>query len=104
MSTNTNPKATINYKRLNMYKHQGSYKNYMQNICFLSLLHYRCDMASNRWQEELHVPKKTPHNSAVGFVVLDGELHVLTLSNAFDPQETRRKQHHKTPFPHPFRF
>ena len=75
----------------------------MQNICFLSLLHYR-DMASNRWQEELHVPKKTPHNSAVGFVVLDGELHVLTLSNAFDPQETRRKQHHKTPFPHPFRF
>ena len=64
-------------------------------ICYLSLLHYRYDMASNRWQEESHVPKKTPHNSAFGFVVLDGELHVLTLLNAFDPQETRRKQHHK---------
>ena len=61
-------------------------------------------MASNRWQEELHVPKKTPHNSAVGFVVLDGELHVLTLLNAFDPQETRRKHHHETPFPHPLDF
>ncbi|XP_075642436.1 F-box/kelch-repeat protein OR23 isoform X1 [Castanea sativa] len=56
---------------------------------------FRYDMASNRWQEESHVPKKNPHNSAFGFVELDGELHVLTLLNAFDPQETRRKRHHK---------
>ena len=28
-------------------------------ICFLSLLHYRYDMASNRWQKESHVPKNT---------------------------------------------
>ena len=28
-------------------------------ICFLSLMHYRYDMASNRWQEESHVPKET---------------------------------------------
>ena len=28
-------------------------------ICFLSLIHYRYDMASNCWQEESHVPKET---------------------------------------------
>ena len=28
-------------------------------ICFLSLMHYRYDMASNCWQEESHVPKET---------------------------------------------
>ena len=60
-----------------------------------SLLLYRYDMASNRWWKESQVPKKAPHNSSFGFVVLDGELHVMTLLNAVDTTETRRKQHHK---------
>ncbi|KAE7997782.1 hypothetical protein FH972_002386 [Carpinus fangiana] len=55
----------------------------------------RYDMASNRWRKESQVPKKAPHNSSFGFVVLDGELHVMTLLNAVDTTETRRKQHHK---------
>ncbi|KAB1208797.1 F-box/kelch-repeat protein OR23 [Morella rubra] len=55
----------------------------------------RYDMASNRWWEESHVPKKAPHNSAFGFVVLDGELHVMTLLNASDPTESRRKRNQK---------
>lgn len=60
-----------------------------------SLLPHRYDMASNRWWKESHVPKKAPHNSSLGFVVLDGELHVMTLLNAVDSTETQRKRHHK---------
>lgn len=64
-------------------------------LCSFTQLHYRYDMASNRWWEESHVPKKAPHNSAFGFVVLDGELHVMTLLNASDPTESRRKRNQK---------
>jgi hypothetical protein len=60
-----------------------------------SQLLYRYDMASNQWREESHVPKKALHNSSFGFVVLDGELHVMTLLNAVDSTETRRKRRHK---------
>jgi hypothetical protein len=38
---------------------------------------------------------KALHNSSFGFVVLDGELHVMTLLNAVDSTETRRKRRHK---------
>ncbi|XP_018827298.1 F-box/kelch-repeat protein OR23 [Juglans regia] len=56
---------------------------------------FRYDMASNQWRGETHVPNTAPHNSAFGFVVLDGELHVMTLLNAVNSTETRRKRHHK---------
>jgi hypothetical protein len=38
---------------------------------------------------------KALHNSSFGFVVLDGELHVMTLLNAVDSTETRKKRRHK---------
>lgn len=52
-------------------------------------------MLSNRWLSESHVPRKTPHNSSSGFVVLDGELYVLTYSSVVGMTETRRSRHHK---------
>lgn len=50
----------------------------------------RYDMASNRWREESRVPREAPLNSSFGFVVLDGELHVVTLKKAVESVDTRR--------------
>lgn len=67
---------------------------YCDDIC---ILHCRYDMASNRWCEESHVPRKAPSDSSFGFVVLDGELHVISLLKAVRSAETRRLRHHKKP-------
>ncbi|KAL5538692.1 hypothetical protein UlMin_045980 [Ulmus minor] len=55
----------------------------------------RYDMASNRWWEETHVPKKPPGNSSFGFVELNGELHVITTLKSADSTECRRSRQHK---------
>ncbi|XP_022898257.1 F-box/kelch-repeat protein OR23 [Olea europaea var. sylvestris] len=55
----------------------------------------RYDMTSNRWIKETSVPKKASDDSSVGFVSLDGELHLLTLVNGNDSPESRRSRQHK---------
>lgn len=60
----------------------------------LSLMSCRYDMASNRWREESRVPREAPLNSSFGFVVLDGELHVVTLKKAVESVDTRRSRQH----------
>ncbi|XP_057965061.1 F-box/kelch-repeat protein OR23 [Malania oleifera] len=56
---------------------------------------FRYNMASNTWTKESCVPRKGPIDSEFGFVVLDGELHVMTLLNGADSVETRRPRHQK---------
>ncbi|KAH8509379.1 hypothetical protein H0E87_011221 [Populus deltoides] len=56
---------------------------------------FRYDMASNSWQKESSVPRKAPFNSSFGFVVLDGELHVMTTVQGGDLMETRRSRQQK---------
>ena len=55
----------------------------------------RYNMASNRWEKESSVPRKAPYKSSFGFVVLNGELHVMTTVNGIDSTETRRSRQHK---------
>ncbi|XP_061354013.1 F-box/kelch-repeat protein OR23 [Gastrolobium bilobum] len=57
----------------------------------------RYDMSSNRWLYESRVPRKAPYNSSFGFVVLDGELYVVTHLCVVDSTETRRSRHQKRP-------
>ncbi|CAI9785719.1 unnamed protein product [Fraxinus pennsylvanica] len=56
---------------------------------------FRYDMASNHWIKETSVPKKASDDSSVGFVALDGELHLLTLLNGNDSPDSRRSRQHK---------
>ncbi|KAI9071948.1 hypothetical protein K1719_046093 [Acacia pycnantha] len=55
----------------------------------------RYDMSLNRWLFESRVPRKAPCNSSFGFVVLYGELYVMTNLNAVDVVEPRRNRRHK---------
>ncbi|TKY62382.1 F-box/kelch-repeat protein OR23 [Spatholobus suberectus] len=57
----------------------------------------RYDMSSNRWLYESRVPRKAPYNSSFGFVVLDGELYVVTHLCVVYFTETRRSRHQKRP-------
>ncbi|CAJ1902047.1 unnamed protein product [Sphenostylis stenocarpa] len=56
---------------------------------------FRYDMSSNRWLYESRVPRKAPYNSSFGFVVLDGELYVVTHLCVVDFTETRRSRQQK---------
>ncbi|XP_065861008.1 F-box/kelch-repeat protein OR23 isoform X2 [Euphorbia lathyris] len=56
---------------------------------------FRYNMVSNSWGKESSVPKKAPSNSSCGFVVLDGELHVMTLVKGGDSTESRRSRQQK---------
>ncbi|KAB2016089.1 hypothetical protein E1A91_D08G074800v1 [Gossypium mustelinum] len=55
----------------------------------------RYDMASNRWQKECSVPRRAPCKSSYGLVVLNEELHVMTIVNGIDSTETRRSRQQK---------
>ncbi|XAR58621.1 hypothetical protein NMG60_11014094 [Bertholletia excelsa] len=59
---------------------------------------FRYDMDSNCWWKETSVPRKAHDDSSVGFVALEGELHVMTIVNSIDLMETRRSRlpHKKT--------
>lgn len=41
------------------------------------------------------MPRQAPYNSSFGFIVLDGELHVITLLKGGDSAETRRSRQQK---------
>ncbi|KAK4758866.1 hypothetical protein SAY87_020167 [Trapa incisa] len=57
---------------------------------------FRYHMASNRWLKESYLPRRTPPGSAHGFVVLDGELHVVSPLCAQDSAINRRSRTPKT--------
>ncbi|KAK6120043.1 hypothetical protein DH2020_046173 [Rehmannia glutinosa] len=56
---------------------------------------FRYDMSSNRWEKETCVPRKASDDASVGFVALDGELHLLNLLNVNDSTDGRRSRPHK---------
>ncbi|KAL2236440.1 F-box/kelch-repeat protein OR23 [Sesamum indicum] len=58
---------------------------------------FRYDMTSNRWAKESCVPRKASDDASVGFVALDGELHLLTLLSVNDSADGRRSRQHKRP-------
>ncbi|KAL3849946.1 hypothetical protein ACJIZ3_011828 [Penstemon smallii] len=59
------------------------------------LLSCRYDMISNLWTKETCVPRKASRDASVGFVALDGELHLLTPLNVSDSTNSRRSHQHK---------
>ncbi|KAJ0449990.1 putative F-box domain, kelch-type beta propeller, F-box-like domain superfamily [Helianthus annuus] len=56
---------------------------------------FRYDMNSNRWWKETTLPKRAIDESAVGFVALNGELHVMATHNGAGSVENRRLRRHK---------
>lgn len=52
-------------------------------------------MTSNRWLKETTLPKRALDESAVGFVALNGELHVMASHNGAGSVENRRLRRHK---------
>lgn len=56
---------------------------------------FRYDMTSNRWCKETTVPKRALDESSVGFVALNGELHVMATHNGASSVENRRLRRHK---------
>lgn len=58
---------------------------------------FRYDRICNRWTMETAVPKRASDDSSVGFIALDGELHLLTLLNVNDSttDSSRRSRQHK---------
>lgn len=62
-------------------------------MIFVSFVRY--DMSSNRWWKETTVPRKASDEVAIGFVALDGELHILGLQSGFDSTESRRPRQNK---------
>ncbi|KAL3621684.1 F-box/kelch-repeat protein or23 [Castilleja foliolosa] len=55
----------------------------------------RYDITYNRWSNETCVPRKGSDDTSVGFVALDGELHLLTILNVNDSTDVRRSRPHK---------
>ncbi|MCD7461182.1 F-box/kelch-repeat protein or23 [Datura stramonium] len=56
---------------------------------------FRYKMASNSWIKETSLPRKTSDESSVGFVALDGELHVMTHLNGAKSKECQRLRQQK---------
>jgi hypothetical protein len=58
---------------------------------------FRYDMACNRWLKESCVPRKAIDDASIGFVALNGELHVVSLLSGIDSgsTDTRRIRQNK---------
>nr|GEW26064.1 hypothetical protein [Tanacetum cinerariifolium] len=56
---------------------------------------FRYDMTSNRWRMETTLPRRAIDESSVGFVALNGELHVMASHNGAGSIENRRLRRHK---------
>ncbi|KAF3675547.1 F-box/kelch-repeat protein OR23 [Capsicum chinense] len=52
-------------------------------------------MASNSWIKETSLPRKISDESSVGFVALDGELHVMSHLNGVKSNECQRLRQQK---------
>ncbi|KAE8696935.1 F-box/kelch-repeat protein OR23 [Hibiscus syriacus] len=55
----------------------------------------RYNMDLNRWQKECVVPRRAACKTSFGFIVLNGELHVLTIVNGIDSTEPRLSRQQK---------
>ncbi|CAE6139130.1 unnamed protein product [Arabidopsis arenosa] len=49
----------------------------------------RYEVGLNRWRKESSVPKKAHYDKPVGFVALNGELHVMILLDGYNLMDTR---------------
>ncbi|KAK9100801.1 hypothetical protein Scep_024231 [Stephania cephalantha] len=56
------------------------------------------NISSNRWFMESSVPRKS-HLDSIGFVALDGELHVMSLLNTACMIDARKSRQHKRGLP-----
>ncbi|CAI9107679.1 OLC1v1007093C1 [Oldenlandia corymbosa var. corymbosa] len=56
---------------------------------------FRYQMAYNRWSKVTSVPRKFSDDTSVGFVALDGELHVLSLLNGVRVANCSRSRQQK---------
>lgn len=56
---------------------------------------FRYDMDCNRWKKETSIPKKLSDESSVGFVALNGELHVMGSVIVSDSTENRKSRQNK---------
>ncbi|KAI3732626.1 hypothetical protein L1987_63833 [Smallanthus sonchifolius] len=56
---------------------------------------FRYDMSSNCWWKETSLPKRALDESTVGFMALNGELHVMASHNGAGSVENRRLRRHK---------
>lgn len=56
---------------------------------------FRYIMASNSWIKETSLPRKPSDESSVGFVALDGELHVMTHLSGVKSKEGQRSRQQK---------
>lgn len=52
-------------------------------------------MDCNRWKKETSIPKKLSDESSVGFVALNGELHVMGSVIVSDSTENRKSRQNK---------
>uniref|UniRef100_A0A1J3D394 F-box/kelch-repeat protein OR23 n=1 Tax=Noccaea caerulescens TaxID=107243 RepID=A0A1J3D394_NOCCA len=52
----------------------------------------RYEMSVNRWKKESSVPKKASYDKPVGFVAVNGELHVMILLDGYNLMDTTRQQ------------
>ncbi|XP_051142919.1 F-box/kelch-repeat protein OR23 [Andrographis paniculata] len=55
---------------------------------------FRYDRSCNRWEKETSMPRKASDDGSVGFVGIDGELHLFILVNSSEPAEGRRSRSH----------
>ncbi|CAN8247956.1 unnamed protein product [Cochlearia groenlandica] len=55
----------------------------------------RYETGSNRWQKESCLPKKAPYDKPVGFVAMNGELHVMILLDGYNLMDTRHTRQHR---------
>ncbi|XP_076883511.1 F-box/kelch-repeat protein OR23-like [Bidens hawaiensis] len=53
---------------------------------------FRYERASNRWKKETSIPKKLTDESSVGFVSLNGELHVMGYASGGDATENHKSR------------
>ncbi|MFS7930664.1 putative F-box domain, kelch-type beta propeller, F-box-like domain superfamily [Helianthus anomalus] len=53
---------------------------------------FRYDRASNRWKKETSIPRKLTDESSVGFVALNGELHVMGYESDGDTKENDKSR------------
>ncbi|CAK9150037.1 unnamed protein product [Ilex paraguariensis] len=56
---------------------------------------FRYDMGSNCWWKETRVPRRATNDLSVGFVALNGELHIMTLLSEIDSTERQRSRQQK---------
>nr|GMD15514.1 F-box/kelch-repeat protein OR23 [Ipomoea batatas] len=58
---------------------------------------FRYHRTPNRWLKETSLPKKSSNDKSIGFVALNGELHVMTALNGTNLTQCQSSRQHKRP-------